>query len=378
MANPIWFWQDIVSPHMAGLAAALAARGLDVTYVAEQPMSAERATQGWMTPDLGCARLRFASDACGLNALVADAPADSIHICQGLRANGIVGAAQSLLAARGLRQWVVMETVDDSGLKGALKRLAYRRLIYRWRFDIEGILATGHATPAWLAARGMPEEYVFPFAYFLPVAERPHTQEWRSDEPIRILFAGQLIERKRLDVLIEALAQLGRPGVELIVIGSGRLEHELRALAKARLGDRTIWLGVRPQPEIPRIMAQADCLVLPSNYDGWGAVVSEALMVGTPAICSDRCGAAGVVRASGCGGVFPADDAPALAAMLEAVIARGQQNASRRAALAAWARCLGAEDGADYLLSILRYRESGHERPLPPWESGRAHAYGAV
>lgn len=53
-------------------------------------------------------------------------------------------------------------------------------------------------------------------------------------------------------------------------------------------------------------MARADVLVLPSWHDGWGAVVSEALMAGTPAIASDACGSAGVVRASGVGGGVPA------------------------------------------------------------------------
>ena len=43
-------------------------------------------------------------------------------------------------------------------------------------------------------------------------------------------------------------------------------------------------------------MAAADVLVLPSRFDGWGAVVNEALMVGTPVICSDRCGASDVIE----------------------------------------------------------------------------------
>jgi hypothetical protein len=60
--------------------------------------------------------------------------------------------------------------------------------------------------------------------------------------------------------------------------------------------------------EVPRAMAQADCLVLPSIHDGWGAVASESLMVGTPVVCSDACGVAGVVQASGVGGVFPVKD----------------------------------------------------------------------
>jgi glycosyltransferase involved in cell wall biosynthesis len=52
--------------------------------------------------------------------------------------------------------------------------------------------------------------------------------------------------------------------------------------------------------------------VLPSRFDGWGAVVNEALMVGTPVICSDRCGASDVIENGRNGYVFEADNADAL------------------------------------------------------------------
>src|SRR5262245_31851210 len=121
LAEPVWFWQRIVSPHMAGLAEALAAQGRPVTYVAEREMSADRAAQGWRPPTLGLAQLHFAPDADAVTKLVAAAPLGSIHVCQGLRGNGLVSLAQQALAGRGLRQWVIMETVDDSGWRGALK-----------------------------------------------------------------------------------------------------------------------------------------------------------------------------------------------------------------------------------------------------------------
>lgn len=371
MVETVWFWQSIVSPHMAGLAAALADRGFDVTYVAERPMSADRAAQGWEAPNLGAVHLRFAPDKDAVKRLVAQAPADSIHICQGLRGNGFVAEALRALARRMLRQWVVMETVDDSGWRGGLRRLVYRRLLHRWRDSIQGVLATGHSTRGWLVARGADADRVFPFAYFLPDRPMASAPALCSEAPFRILFVGQFIRLKRLDLLVEALARLAPSSVELAVIGAGPLERELRAKAQAALGDRLLWLGRQSQNAIPGHMAGADCLVLPSRYDGWGAVVSEALMAGTPAICSDRCGAAGVVRASGCGGVFPAGDIDALADLLRRSIDGGRPTPAGRADLARWARCLGAEAGADYLAAILRRPEAGGRKPLIPWGGDR-------
>jgi glycosyltransferase involved in cell wall biosynthesis len=52
--------------------------------------------------------------------------------------------------------------------------------------------------------------------------------------------------------------------------------------------------------------------VLPSRFDGWGAVVNEALMVGTPVICSNRCGASDVIENGRNGYVFEAGSARAL------------------------------------------------------------------
>ena len=100
-----------------------------------------------------------------------------------------------------------------------------------------------------------------------------------------------------MDLLIAALARFEDRNVELVVIGSGPLEDKLRTDAEAALTGRASWIGCLPVGDVPGEMAKADCLVLPSRYDGWGAVVSEALLVGTPAICSDKCGSAGVVRA---------------------------------------------------------------------------------
>ena len=82
--------------------------------------------------------------------------------------------------------------------------------------------------------------------------------------------------------------------------------------------------------DIPHLMSSADCLILPSRHDGWGAVVSEALMVGTPVICSDACGSAGVVHASGVGGVFRSGDHCALTAELAVASAGYLQPEARK------------------------------------------------
>ena len=371
----IWIWQQMISPHMAGLAAALACQGNEVVYVAEHRMSDERARQGWSPPDLGLARLELAPTKADVLALVKAAPPDSIHICQGIRANGLVGIAQRALAERCLRQWIVMETVEDSGWLGILKRLEYRRLFWQQGGRIQGLLATGDRTPDWVIGCGLEAERVFPFAYFLPSQAASIVCRAEKARRFRFIFIGQLIDRKRLDLLISALATLKRTDVELAVIGSGPLEGKLKVGAEAALPGRVIWIGRLPMNEVPHQVARADCLVLPSRHDGWGVVLSEALMLGTPAICSDACGAAGVVKASGVGGVFPSGNCEALSRLVHKAIVGGGQTPEGRLALARWARCLGTEAGAAYLRNILEHVEIGTARPLPPWKATESKKY---
>lgn len=366
----IWFWQGIISPHMAGLAVALARRGCGVTYVAQQTLSEDRARQGWSQPNLAGVRLCVLGSRAEAGELVDSAPAESVHLCGGLRSNGLIGVAQEALWRRRLRQWVIMETVDDAGWRGVLRRLEYGRVLRHWRNRLQGVLAIGHVTPAWVAARGMPERLVFPFAYFLPGSEAVSRKPSERFGGFRLVYVGQLIARKHLELLIESLSRLTSAEFRLVVVGSGPLEESLRALAARVLPDRVDWAGALPMAAVTGEMVRADCLVLPSRHDGWGAVVSEALMVGTPVVCSDACGAAGVVRASGRGGVFERDDRAGLVKLLDRELASGPPTPGERASLARWAECLGADAGADYLLDILDHVDGQRKRPSPPWRGG--------
>jgi glycosyltransferase involved in cell wall biosynthesis len=363
--SEVWFWQLIVSPHMADLAVQLAQRGYKVVYVAQQIMSEDRIKLGWTAPSLTGVSLKRIENDAAVQKLILLADVNSIHICQGVRANGRIGLAQQLLTLQKLQQWVVMETVDDSGCKGILKRFVYSYFFKRRQHEISGVLATGYETRDWIVARKMPKEKIFPFAYFLPQPKQIKYQK-RQDEKFRFIFVGQLISRKRVDYLIKSLATLNSPSFELYVIGDGPEKFALHELAKNTLTNKVIWFGKVPLTEVPNIIANSDCLVLPSTHDGWGAVASESLIVGTPVICSDACGVADVVRASGAGGVFSNKNTETLALELRKQLAQGPFSQKARLDLTQWANCLTAEAGANYLHEIFQCKIS-NERPIPPW-----------
>lgn len=353
---------------MAGLARALAREGCKVTYIAERDLSEDRKKQGWVMPSLEGLDLVYARDSQEVEDSVLAASPDSIHLCQGLRGNGLVSCAQKCLAKRGLQQWVQMETIDDDGWRGVLKRATYNVLLRTYRSRTTAVLAIGDQTSAWLFERGMPKALVFPLAYFLEDRHALATEALVVEKPFQFIFVGQFIDLKRLPVLVDALASLRNCSAELVVVGTGPLEESWRTYAERRLPGRVCWKGQMDSEKVLTLLEEMDCLVLPSRHDGWGAVVSEALMCGTPAICSDHCGSAAVVQASGVGGVFKHDDVAELAGLLLNAFAAGKASISDRRALARWASSLGAKAGALYFLDILNHMEGHADRPQPPWE----------
>jgi len=365
--SPVYFWQRIISPHMAGLASALAQRGHQVTYVAEREMSRERAAQGWKAPDLGLARYQLACDGGMVNRIVQEAPIDSVHICQGLRANGLVQRAQQELRRRHLSYWITMETIDDEGWAGLAKRSVYRYQWLRHRKHLDGILAIGQQTPGWLAQRGFVPDKIYPFAYFLPTKVASSREETSQGRPFRFVYAGRLITLKRVDLLLAAFSGLAGLNAELVMIGDGPLHASLQNQAQ-QLGIQSVhWMGQLPMPEVQSVLAEADCLILASRHDGWGAVVSESLMVGTPAICSDACGSATAVQASGLGGVFASGDKDDLTRLMRQCFEKGKISREERIRIRTWANALGADAGAQYLAEMLNHAANGGEKPMPPW-----------
>lgn len=365
------FWQTIVSHQMMALADGLVDLGCDVTYVAEQALTADRVALGWQDKRSNRVKVIIAADSSRVDALLDTLDGSEVHLCQGLRGNWFSEYVVGALGNRRCRYWIVMETMRNKGAAGLLRRIAYARLLRKRKRDALGILAIGHRTTDWVVARGFPSERVHPFAYFMAIPElarkTPASCEWR---PVRFMFVGQLIPRKRLGFLIDALGELTDSNFTLTIIGIGEMEPELRRQAAGCLAGRVQWAGVIPASEVSGHLAQADCLVLPSIHDGWGTVVSEALIVGTPVICSDACGAAGVVRASGAGGVFATDDISELRHLLSAVVERGVVDTAERQRLRSWSQCLGGRAGAAYLLALTR-----GESTVPPWVAAEAESH---
>ncbi len=364
----LWIWQQMLTPHMAYFAESLSVLGHKVTYVATQIVSDERKQQGWQAPDVKNINLQMITAASQIGPLLSTVNSDTVHLCEGIRGNGLIGDVQSALASRGFKYWVLMETVDDASLAGIIKRPLYRWLLRSKKNDISGILAIGHRSVDWYLNRGCSSDRVFPFAYFLQPIGLPAPKISHASSVYRFLFVGRLIALKRLDLLLHSLSRQSS-SFELFVVGDGPMRSQWQDLGDALLPGKVQWHGRALMSDIPQWMSTADCLVLPSRYDGWGAVVSEALMMGTPVICSDTCGSAEVVQYSDVGGVFRSGDVSSLSGLIGSELAKGRGSIQDRFRLSQWAQCLGSVSGSHYFNSILEFSRSqvSIDKPAPPW-----------
>ncbi len=133
--------------------------------------------------------------------------------------------------------------------------------------------------------------------------------------PPRALFIGHLQAFKGVDFLLRALELV--PDLRLDIVGSGPQENRLRTLARAlAVEDRVKWYGEYPDEDLPRRMADADFLVLPSVSveEMFGMVLLEAMAAGRPIITTDVPSGVREVNAPGVTGLeVPMRDVTALA-----------------------------------------------------------------
>lgn len=166
-------------------------------------------------------------------------------------------------------------------------RLMLRRLLLRLSYPV---LANGGSARRYLNSLGCPDESILELPYASDLEHFGHAV--RRPAPVstlRLLYVGQLIERKGLEPFIEALAEAVASRSELKVVltlaGSGDQASVLQAMP--RPGNLRIRLrGPVDYRELDQVYARHDVFVMPSLGDTWGLVVNESMTSGLPVLGS--------------------------------------------------------------------------------------------
>jgi glycosyltransferase involved in cell wall biosynthesis len=166
-----------------------------------------------------------------------------------------------------------------------------RKILRKWLVKhAHGFLALGNGGVRYIESLGAAPQKIFKLLYTTGItrfaavgSDRPSTVE------SRLLFVGQLIERKGLLPFTAALKRWAERNptqlIELVFAGSGPLLETLRAQAvPANL--RFEFLGDVSYRDLPRVYANAGVLVFPTLADTWGVVVNEAMAAGLPVLGS--------------------------------------------------------------------------------------------
>jgi len=157
-------------------------------------------------------------------------------------------------------------------------------------------------------------------------------------ESVELLAVGSLVPRKGYDVLIAALVGLaGKPWRLTIVGADDRAPATTAALktqiAAAGLSGRIRLTGALGQAELDAAYAKADLFVMPSLFEGYGMVLTEALARGLPILCTTG-GAAAETAPDDAALKVPPGDVAALRAGLARLL--DDANERRQRADAAW------------------------------------------
>jgi glycosyltransferase involved in cell wall biosynthesis len=114
-----------------------------------------------------------------------------------------------------------------------------------------------------------------------------------SEEPVRLVFVGRVVEHKGLRDVVRSLAELGRPA-HLTVLGDGPDLPEVLKLAEGLGVSKLVEVkGQVDRAGVGAALSQSDMLVFPTYHlEGFPTVVLEAMGVGLPIITTQRWGTA--------------------------------------------------------------------------------------
>lgn len=196
----------------------------------------------------------------------------------------------------------------------------------------------------------------------------------RNGGSLRVLWAGRMLAWKRVETLISAFSKLQQECQDAILtlVGFGPERFRLERLAGELLAENSYrFLPPMPVPRVLELMCQNHIYVLPSNgYEGWGAVVNEAMSVGCTVIASAVAGAAKtIIRNRENGLLFSPGDWRTLGDQLillscNEIMRRHLAVQGQRTIVECWAPAVAAER----FLAVSKALLSNH--PVPNYHNG--------
>lgn len=177
-------------------------------------------------------------------------------------------------------------------------RLAYLRRMMPRSVRRSAVIATpsAYVRSTVIDAFGIDPDRVVVVTHGVPPHAAPDAEHRRivrdrhglGDRPY-VVYPAITHPHKGHPLLVEMLRHLETDHALVLLGGEGAAEGELRvAIAAAGVAHRVVRPGRVPDAERDALVASADALVFPSEYEGFGAPLVEAMQLGTPVVCGDH------------------------------------------------------------------------------------------
>lgn len=133
----------------------------------------------------------------------------------------------------------------------------------------------------------------------------------------KMVYVGSLIQRKGLDLLINAMTKTDKD-IKLVIVGTGREKAILEEQAeKCGVADRIEYRGFLEGEQLKACYEECDAFVLPTREDCYGLVILESMCASLPVISSKYAdGAADLVKVPDNGYIIDPDNAEEFARVI--------------------------------------------------------------
>ncbi len=155
------------------------------------------------------------------------------------------------------------------------------------------------------------------------IAAEEIEQRASKSSPLQILFLGNVIPRKGLLILLDALHRLPKDTWQLTVVGrevdAGYVQEAQSTIRNSQFASNVRWRGVLTNDELVQTLRAHHVLAVPSTYEGFGIVYLEAAAFGLPSIATTAGAAPEVITHREDGFLVEAGDSRAVADCLLAL-----------------------------------------------------------
>lgn len=343
-----------------------------VTFVACMDISENRKAMGWKVPKiegLDRCRLFLKPDNEEIESLLSDNMENTVHLFSGIRGFEFVFNVFKKSLEYSLVRGLIVERPNmysygyANGKPLWLHRIAFRLRDAKFRKYIKYVFAMGEDAVEYY--KSLCNDWkVYPFAYCTEIGKV--ISDKATSASLNCLFIGSLVRRKSVSTILTSFTMLSLSTlakVHLKIIGDGAEREMLRDKVE-NLGLTNVeFMGSVANDKIGSELAHSDVLILPSIYDGWGAVVNEALCSGCYAIVSDRCGAKELLHDKRCGKVFGGGNPKELALAITDSVNNISDLRSNRTWRKQWAKdTISGNVLAQYMVDALNGKN-----PPPSW-----------